>query len=123
MLMSWPLSALVAGVKIGVGQPVRFAQARRQRDAAHRSRGHVFLPARSRQIAARHALDRHRVSSCAPASSARRACRHAVATRPDTRARLPTGNDSATMSVVRSNQNAESCVRTLPLSGMPEPST
>ena len=57
MLMSCPLAALVAGVKIGVGQAVRFPQPCRQGDAAHRPALAVLLPARPRQVPARDALD------------------------------------------------------------------
>ena len=41
---SWPVSALVAGVKIGIDR-LAFEQARRKRDAADRSPSAVFLPA------------------------------------------------------------------------------
>ena len=44
-----------------LGQPVRFAQSGRQRDAADAAGLLVFLPARARQVAARHAFDRHRI--------------------------------------------------------------
>jgi hypothetical protein len=45
----------------GLGQPVGLAQPRRQRHAADASGLLVLLPAGPRQIAARHALDRHRL--------------------------------------------------------------
>ena len=46
-----------------LGQAIGFAQARRQRDAADLPGLLIFLPARSRQVAARHAFDRHRLGA------------------------------------------------------------
>ena len=55
---SWPSSALVDGVKIGVGQALGLAQAGRQLDARDLAGGLVVLPARAGDVAAHHALDR-----------------------------------------------------------------
>ena len=73
MLMSWPVSALVAGVKIGSG---RRSDSRSPAGSVHAADAAgllVFLPARARQVAARDAFDRHRLASGARASSARAA--------------------------------------------------
>ncbi len=59
MLMSCPVSSLVAGVKIGSGKLVALLQARRQRHAADGARLAILLPARAGQVAADDALDRH----------------------------------------------------------------
>ena len=71
MLMSWPLCALVAGVKIGCGRRSDSRSPAGSRDAAHLAGGEVVLPRRSRQIAARDALDRQRRRSPSPASIGR----------------------------------------------------
>ena len=61
MLMSCPVAALVAGVKIGSGSRSDSRSPARQPDAADRSGLLIFLPARARQISARDALDRKRL--------------------------------------------------------------
>ncbi len=58
--MSWPVSALVAGVKIGAGRRSDSRRPGRQRDPTHRAARLIFLPARPGQIAAGHALDGNR---------------------------------------------------------------
>ena len=73
MLMSWPLSAFVAGVKIGSGSRSDSRRPGGQRHAAHAAGLLVFLPARAREVAAGHALDRHR--PC-PAAEHRSAAQH-----------------------------------------------
>ena len=58
--MSCPVSALVAGVKIGTGSRSDSCQPRRQRDPADPTGLPVLLPAGTRQVPAGHALDGHR---------------------------------------------------------------
>ena len=58
MFSSCPVTALVAGVKIGSGKAVRLAQTLRQFDAANLARGFVFLPCRTGNIATDDAFDR-----------------------------------------------------------------
>ncbi len=57
---SWsPISAFVAGVKIGSGSCSDSREPGRQVDPADGARGLVVLPARARDVAAHDALDRH----------------------------------------------------------------
>ena len=62
MLMSCPVSSLVAGVKIGSAKLRTLLQPGRQRDAAHRARLLIFFPAGPVQIPAHDALDRHHLA-------------------------------------------------------------
>ena len=57
--MSWPLAALVEGVKMGCGSSSLSRRPAGQADAADLARLAVLLPAGAGQIAARHALDVH----------------------------------------------------------------
>ena len=59
MLMSWPLSAFVAGVKIGSGSRSDSRSPFGSCHAADAPGLLVLLPPRSREVAARHAFDRH----------------------------------------------------------------
>ena len=63
MLMSWPLCALVAGVKIGSGSRSDSRSPAGSRMPQTSPVADVVLPARSRQIAARDALDRQRLGA------------------------------------------------------------
>ena len=60
MLTSWPLVALVAGVKIGVGSRSDSRSPGGNSIAADGAGRQVVLPAGAREISARDALDRHR---------------------------------------------------------------
>ena len=103
MFSSWPSIAFVAGVKIGVRQPVRLAQPLGQRVPADRAARAVVLPARACEIAAHDALDRQHLEPPALHRAAVVADREHVV-RDDPASRV--------------NQKPESPVSTRPLSGI-----
>ena len=122
MLMSCPVSALVAGVKIGSG---RRSDSRSPGGSwtpqTRPSRWYSFQPEPDRYPRATHSTGIgfvRRTSMERPASSA--AC-----------GRSDSGYSPGSVEImwlpticpVRSNQNADNCVRTRPLSGTAEPST
>ena len=104
-------------------QAIGLDQAGRQRDAADLAGRLVVLPSRARQVAARDALDGERRRPAhehrAPVERRRVPGRR----RRKVGARRCSSTWLSTMWRVRSNQNADNCVSTRPLSGMPDPST
>ncbi len=66
MFSSWPVCALVAGVKIGSGSASLSRSPGGKLDAAHRARLLIFFPAGARQIAARHAFDVEHIRALHP---------------------------------------------------------
>ena len=122
MLMSWPVLALVAGVKMGAG---RRSDSRRPGGSVTPQTAPVasysFHPDPERYPRATHSIASGVVfltSIDRPCSSSRCGCRAAGRSDMSVLSRW-----LVTMPAVCANQNAESCVSTLPLSGMPEPST
>ncbi len=122
MLMSCPLSALVAGVKIGSGS--RSDSRSPEGSVTPQTRPvfrYSFQPEPDRYPRATHSIGSGRVrrhSIDRPRSVAACGCRAAGYCSTSVAITW-----CGTRSPMRSNQNADSCVSTLPLSGMPDPST
>ncbi len=118
MLMSCPLSSLVAGVKIGSGSRSLSVKPGGRRMPQTAAALLIFLPAGARQIAADDALDRHDLGLAAPACCGRPAARGSTSggqVRSARRRSRACGCGSPSWS----NQKALICVSTRPLSGIP----
>ena len=116
MLISWPLSSLVAGVKIGSGN-CRFRSGRRAGGCRTRCRVADIPSSRSRPGSRARRTRSARPASCGPASTGRTASRDRP-TAATAIARHRSRHDGWARPTA-SNQNELSCVRTRPLSGMP----
>ena len=120
MFSSWPLSALVAGVKIGSGKRLLSVRPAGKLDAADGAALLVFLPARTGQITAHHALDRHDFRL----SAERRAAGQHGEIGARRQAHLfHVSCDEVVGSPNNLNQKAAICVSTRPLSGIAVGST
>ena len=110
MASSWPSSALVDGVKIGIGS---FSDSRSPGGSSMPETlpVAVVLPARAGDVPAHDALDRQHLQLLHGHRAAGSGVRNALG--------RPEMQWLGTMCPVRLNQKAEMPVRTLPLSGIP----